>query len=314
MLAGNSDEALGRTGLVLATTKGDIDAQVAWMRAQDGIRPGGGGLPLLGGEAARLARRLRIGGPAWTVSTACSSGLTAIIDAAFVLLDGDADRVLVAGIDVAGDFVQDGFRALRAISPTSCRPFDVQRDGLALGSGAAACLLARETDAREASCRISGWGMASDAVHMTAPDREARGLIRAMEDALAVAQLAPEQIDVLIAHGTGTPYNDAMEALAIEKVFLQQADAKGPAVTAVKGLIGHTLGASGVVESILAARILETQVVPPVTGLREPENPRVDFVREPRRVSGRKIRHVMKVASGFGGLNAAVVLSGGGGS
>ena len=158
----------------------------------------------------------------------------------------------------------------------------------------------------EAIAVVSGWGVSNDAVHMTAPDREARGLIRAIRQALDRAELEPGEIDVVFAHGTGTPFNDAMEGVAIERVFLESG--VSPAVTAVKGLIGHTLGAAGLIEAVLGVEMIRRGVVLPVLGLQVPERAGIDFVREARRW---KIRHVLKIGSGFGGMNAAVVLSSG---
>jgi 3-oxoacyl-[acyl-carrier-protein] synthase II len=290
-----------RTPLILATTKGPIDALVSWMRAEHPDGP----VPTLSDEAASLARDLHLAGPAYAVSAACASGLFALIDAAVTLRQEQAPAALVLGIDVASSFVRDGFGALKAASPTGiCRPFDSQRDGLILGSGAAAALVTGQP-AGSATCLLSGWGAASDAVHLTAPDRDASGLIRAIQQALDMARLAPHEIDVVFAHGTGTRYNDAMEAVALEKLFLPSGR-KSPAITAVKGLIGHTLGASGIVETALAAHILATQMVPAITNLQTSEYPQFDFVQAPRHTP---VRHILKVASGFGGLNAAVILS-----
>jgi 3-oxoacyl-[acyl-carrier-protein] synthase II len=280
-------------GLVVATTKGDIDEEVRWLR-RDGER---GAVPTLGSVVERIGQGLT---PAWMVSTACTSGLVALVDAACAMMDGEANEMVVCGVDAASEFVRQGFGALKAISPAGvCRPFDKDRDGLMLGMGAAACRLARG-----GGVRVSGWGLAGDATHMTAPDREGRGLARAMETALGHAGVAAEDIDVVFAHGTGTRYNDAMEAVAFEKVF--GGLKKKPAITAVKGVIGHALGASGLIEAILAVRMIETQTVPGVVGLRDPEPAELDLVRETRSM---RVRHVLKVASGFGGLNAAVVLS-----
>ena len=129
-----------------------------------------------------------------------------------------------------------------------------------------------------------------------------------MQNALAIAQLHPHDIDVIFAHGTGTRYNDAMETIAIKALFSPQNSPTNhrPAVTAVKGLIGHTLGASALIETALAVRILETQLIPPITGLRNPESTGLDLVTTPRFTT---VRHIMKIASGFGGLNAAIILS-----
>jgi 3-oxoacyl-(acyl-carrier-protein) synthase len=292
MLSSVKDRATA--GLILATTKGDIGTQVDCMRE-------GAQTPTLGGEAGRLGGSL--GGPVYTVSTACSSGLVAMIEAAITLTGGEASQMIALAADESTSFVHDGFRSLKAIAATSCKPFDEARDGLMLGAAAAGMLLALG----DAPVTISGFGVSNDATHMTAPDPNAGGLVRAIEQALHMANLQPEQIDVLFAHGTGTKYNDAMEAVAIEKVFLR-GNRRGPAVTAVKSLIGHTLGAAGLIEAALAVRMLEEQVVPGIINLADPEVGTIDFVRETRRC---KVRHVIKTASGFGGMNAAVILSAG---
>jgi len=305
-LAARTIDALGErtdsdTPLILATTKGEIGQQIRWMRAADeGV--GGVELPTLGWALQRLTRGRRMRAE-HVVSTACTSGLVALIEAAMEIAEGSASSVMAIGADVAQDFVRDGFNALKAQSPTVCRPFDRDRHGLTLGSAAAGCLLKAERDA-ETLAVLSGFGISNDATHMTAPDRKAGGLIRAIRQALRHAGLEPSEIDVVFAHGTGTPYNDAMEAVAIEKVFLDAG--ASPAVTAVKGLIGHTLGAAGMIEAALAVEMLRRQVIVPVAHLEVPENTRMDFVTRPR---GTKIRHVLKIASGFGGMNAAVIMS-----
>jgi 3-oxoacyl-[acyl-carrier-protein] synthase II len=307
--------AEGRCGLILATTKGNIEEQVAWMRHADAEADAGAAtdrshsegehatIPTLGAEAARLAGAAGALGPAYAVSAACASGLIALIDAAIMLLSDEAERMVVIAADEDGDFVADGFRALRAISPSSCKPFDRGRDGLALGPAAAGCVLGSGLDLP--LCMLSGWGISNDATHMTAPDATGVGLIRAIREALAMAGLAPGQIDVYFAHGTATRYNDAMEMRAVESIFCGSGG-KGPAITGVKGLIGHTLGASGLIECALAVRMLQRQIAPGVVGLRTTERADFDFVTASRSM---KIRHILKVASGFGGINAAVVLS-----
>jgi len=308
--AGVSAEERQKMGFVLGTTKGDALGLVEWMRS---VETGDQEAVTLGKEAGRVARQAGIGGLAYAVSTACSSGIAAMADGAMRILDGEARRVVAAAGDEVTSFVEDGFRALKAVASRGavaaggCRPFDKARDGLMLGAGAAAVLLGHR---RENSLAvISGWGISNDAVHMTAPDATGAGLVRAMEAALQMAGISAEEVDVLIAHGTGTRYNDAMEAAAIREVFLKRGG-KGPAVTGMKGLVGHTLAASGLAEAGLGVNILREQVVPGLVGLEETEFLGIDFVRAVRRM---RVRHVMKTASGFGGMNAAVILSWNGG-
>ena len=289
-------------GLILATTKGDMHLFETWLnfgsRSQWLSAP-----PLLSDNVHVLARRFGLGGPKMVVSTACSSGLTAIIEAAMMVGSQAVNQMVVCAADVAGGFVQDGFHALKAITRTRCRPFDRQRDGLALGSAAAACLVTSsdrpQSRMRGPSILLEGWGMSCDATHLTAPDREASGLIRAINQALAC--MNANDIDAVILHGTGTAYNDAMEALAVRRVFNHR-----PHLTAAKGFLGHTLGASGVIETALAAWMLDQQVIPAITGLEDPQWPELNFVRTSEAAA--PLKRILKTASGFGGLNAAVVL------
>ena len=314
-------------GFILATTKGDIGRLETWLSAVDangdgerlrGLPPtapsaacqtptaGPSMVPLLSQSVGTLADQFKLGGPRFCVSTACASGLAGLIEAAMMVQAGEAPRMLVCGADIAGGFVRAGFAALKAISATACRPFDKHRDGLALGSAAAAGLVepapVMPRRGTNPAIVLAGWAVATDAVHLTAPDRQAGGLIRAIQGALAMAGIEPGQVDAVLLHGTGTPYNDAMEATAMRRLFTHQ-----PPLTAVKGLIGHTLGASGLIETALAARMLQRQLVPPVTGLRESQFPDLRWVQG--RPLRRPLRHVLKTASGFGGLNAAVVLA-----
>ncbi len=298
-------------GVILATTKGDIAKQVAWMRALDAGHAQPSEPPTLG---ATLAELMNASGltrkPGWIVSTACSSGLVALIDAAIAVQQGEMQRVLVVAADVSDSFMEQGFAALKALSATGvCRPFDRHRDGLMLGAAAAACIVSPLTD--RSICELRSFGISNDATHMTAPDREARGLIRAIQQTLARASLTPNDIDALFLHGTGTRYNDAMEATALRQVFSPAGHT--PAVTAVKGLIGHTLGTSGLVEALLAAQMIAEQTIPGIIGLEDPEYPDIAPVRPhespPAPPPRRPIRHLLNTASGFGGMNAAVLLS-----
>ena len=290
-------------GLILATTKGDMQPVETWLNA-DSQEYRSSAPPLLSDNLNKLTQRFGFGGPKMVVSTACSSGLTAIIEAAMLVQTGQAKQMLVCAADIANGFIQDGFNALKAISKTRCRPFDRHRDGLALGSAAAACLVTSSDHPRHAgsgpSLLLEGWGISCDATHLTAPDREASGLMRAVHS--AIAGVDSRSIDAVILHGTGTPYNDAMEALAMRGVFAHR-----PYLTAAKGFLGHTLGASGVLETALAAWMLHQRVVPAITGLEDPQWPELNFVRQATVATD--LKRILKTASGFGGLNAAMMVS-----
>jgi 3-oxoacyl-[acyl-carrier-protein] synthase II len=200
-----------------------------------------------------------------------------------------------------------GFNALRATAEEA-RPFDVARRGLVLGEGAGVVVVESAEHARgrgaAVQARLTGAGAAADATHMTAPDREGGGAARAMRGALARAGIAPATIGFVSAHGTGTVYNDAMEAVAIASVFGPRA----VPVNSIKGAIGHTLGAAGALEAVMCVDVLRTGVIPPTAGLREldPVAAGLDVVQAAART--RPVSAVLSTSSGFAGANAALVL------
>ncbi len=283
----------GQTGLVLASTKAAIGGL-------EQLRQGGDPPDLLPSQlCAALAAALQIDGPRLVVSSACSSGLSAVVQAARLLLRGQAARMLVVGVDQVSPFVLAGFRCLRALSDQPCRPFDAERDGLSLGEGAGALVLER---AETGLARVMGWGLSSDAEHITGPSPSGEGLKRAFDAALAAAGWKPRQVEAINAHGTATLKNDAMEALAIASRFEHR-----PPVFALKGSLGHTLGAAGVIEAALCARALRAQILPGSVGFSELGVPRpLRVLRQPLRVPG--LRRILSVKCGFGGLNAVVAL------
>lgn len=241
------------------------------------------------------------------INAACASSTVGMALAAEAIATGAADRVLVCAADVVSRFTHVGFSALKALSPEACRPFDADRDGLALGDGAAAVLLGCEAAARERGAdevvRIAGWGIANDANHITGPARDGCGLVRAIESALGQAELAPDEIEAFCAHGTGTVYNDAMELTALERVF----GTRRFPVFSIKGAIGHTLGAAGAIESAVCARALGEKHVPPTAGLASPEERAEGRASAQAQAFGGK--NILTSNSGFGGVNAALVLS-----
>jgi 3-oxoacyl-(acyl-carrier-protein) synthase len=303
----NAGEVLARTpgerqGLVVSTTKAGIEAleRLVW---KEPVRPEALARIQPGGLTRDLARALRIRGPVQCVSAACISGLLALRQGVAMIQRGSADVVQVVGIDVISAFVVTGFASLKSMDPEGCRPFDRARVGLSLGEGAGAMILAREREGISGGrVRVTGWGSSNDANHLTGPSRDGSGLALAMRRALEKSGKRPVDVDYLHAHGTGTPYNDAMEALAIRSVFGDQS----PPVGSSKGALGHTLGAAGVVESIVCVRALQQAVIPGTPRLREadPEAPK-SMVLESRPRPG--LKTVVKVNSGFGGTNAAMV-------
>jgi len=243
------------------------------------------------------------------LNAACAASTVGIALGAQMIASGERDCVLVCAADIVSRFTHVGFSVLKALSPEVCRPFDVARDGLVLGDGAVAVLLASKERARELgrgdATRVAGWGIANDANHITGPARDGCGLVEAVESALAQAGVAPCEVEAFCAHGTGTPYNDGMELTALERVFGER---RFP-LFSVKGAIGHTLGAAGAIEAAICARALAGGRVPPTVGLREPEE----------RAAGRAGcveqvfagGNILTTNSGFGGVNAALLLKAG---
>lgn len=290
-LAEAGEPARGSLALVLASTKGDLS----------GVVGNGIGLGQPWRLADRLAHSLGIGGGVTTISCACASGLVAIANAARRITLGEITHALVVGVDALHEFVMAGFGSVGALDPEPCRPFDRARRGVTLGEGAGALLLTSDTRA-SLGVVITGHGGANDACHVTGPDRQGAGLALAARRALSSANITTSDVDVLHVHGTGTEANDATEAIGLAALFA----GRTPPAFGTKAQTGHTLGAAGVLESIVAIEALQRGIAAPNVGLADPSvDARLDLVREPRRLE--RSRRALKVASGFGGVQAAVV-------
>ena len=301
-----------RIGVILATTLGGMLIGESYQRSRHAQQPFAARQLLhfpYYAAAPRLARALGVRGPVISPSIACASGTHAVGLAQELIRRRQADAFIVGGVETVCDFVVSGFNCLRATTATCVRPFDARRDGLAVGEGAAVLVVEDANHARTRGClvdvEVAGTGLAGDAVHMTAPARDGAGAARAMRAALADAACAPQAIDFISAHGTGTLYNDAMEIAAITAVF-GEAATRIP-VNSIKGAIGHTLGAAGSFEAIMCARILHEQVIPPTANCEQldPGCP-LDIIRGAPRTQ--PVRTVLSTSSAFAGNNAAIVL------
>ncbi|HEY5296426.1 MAG TPA: beta-ketoacyl-[acyl-carrier-protein] synthase family protein [Verrucomicrobiae bacterium] len=292
-----------RIGLVLSTTKANIIAleRISENRSCSDIAR----RHLQGNFLAEdLAAEQSARGPVQCVSTACVSGLIAIQQGAKIIERGEADAMFIVGVDCISEFVMAGFTALKALDPNGCRPFDANRCGLSPGEAGAAIILARENFATDSTIKIRGWGGSNDANHLTGPSRDGSGLAQAIRCALASAKLSPQEIDYVNAHGTGTPYNDAMESMALRSVF----GGACPPFSGLKGMLGHTLGAAGVLETICCALAMRENFLPGTPRLNTPaDGVPASIVRESRAVP--KLKHVLKLNTGFGGANGALILS-----
>ena len=288
--------------LVTATTKGCIDT---FERVRVGLPGDPSDIPV-SGPLAWLASRLGLDDPGLNISSACASSTMAVARAAAMIGSGGEDAVLVVCMDLVSEFVFSGFSSLQAIDPAGCRPFDRNRNGLSLGEGGAALLMMSADAARRNGIRgigsIAGWGASNDATHVTAPARDGCGLIRTVRRAMEMASIGPDDISAINAHGTGTVYNDAMEATAFEALF----GSRRIPVNSIKGAIGHTLGAAGGIEAVVGLRSLAERTLPPTAGFEVPMEGcglSVSPLAQPVRGDC-----LLSTNSGFGGINAAILL------
>ena len=241
------------------------------------------------------------------ISNACASGANAIGHAWEMLRSGRAEKVLTGGYDTLCQLTFAGFDSLQALSPTPCRPFDAQRDGLTLGEGAAILTLETLAHAQKRGAEIlgeiTGYSMATDTHHLTQPHPEGKAALTAMTAACARANISPAQIDYVNAHGTATPHNDATEAAAINRWAGERA--KTLRVSSTKAAIGHLLGGAGAVEAVVCLMALRGQWLPPQTaiGMTDPAC-RFQIVREP---ADAKIETALSNSFGFGGANATLI-------
>ncbi len=236
-----------------------------------------------------------------TVSAACASSTLAIIEAYYRIISGVCNKAIVIGIDILSKFVISGFAALKALSTSYAKPFDQKRTGLCLGEGYGYIVLEKETNSTsiDSTIEIIGAGSSCDAFHITAPAKDGSGLIRCIKQACSNIDI--NMIKGINAHGTATIYNDAMEIEAFTKLW------KTPiAIYSVKGAIGHLLGACGTVETAIAIKSLLYKIIPPTVGLEEK-------IPTYLNISGKKAfsftnPYILTCNSGFGGINAALLL------
>jgi len=253
------------------------------------------------------ARLMGARGPTATFSTACSAGALAIATAAGLIENDELDVALAGGADSLSRLTLNGFGSLLLLDPDGCLPFDAARAGISLGEGAAMLVLEAEETARARGARIlarlSGWGASCDASHPTAPDPQGGGATAAMQQALERGGLSPGDIGFVIAHGTGTPDNDVMEARALRRVF----GGAAPPFASVKRFFGHTLAASGAIQAVAAVQALREQAAPANLGF---ENMDAEIGMEPaREFQSRPLEQVLSNSFGFGGNNVVLVFA-----
>jgi 3-oxoacyl-[acyl-carrier-protein] synthase II len=269
--------------------------------------------------AGQVAIEYGIHGPSYAHTSACASSAHAIGEAVEWIRRGAADVMVTGGAEATITPIGiAGFSAMFALSrrndaPTKAsRPWDQDRDGFVCGEGAATLILESLTHAQKRGaniiCEVTGWSATTDGFHITKPAPEHKFAANAMRLALADAKLNAEQIDYINAHGTSTPAGDTEEAAAVANVFGSHAVEKKLWVSSTKSMMGHLLGAAGAVEAAVCAQAIRTGHVPPTINLDNPDPGSVlDFV--PHTARDRRIKHAMSNSFGFGGTNAALVLS-----
>lgn len=265
--------------------------------------------------SGQVSIRFGVKGPNTAVSTACATGSHAIGDAFKIIQRGDADAMIAGGTEsVITPMAIGGFAVMKALSTRNdepelaSRPFDRDRDGFVMGEGAGIVILESLESARERNAKIYaevvGYGMSSDAYHITSPPPGGEGAALCMSRALKDAGVTPDVVDYINAHGTSTKYGDELETTAIKKVF--GAHAYKLCVSSTKSMIGHLLGASGGVEAVISVLSIYNNVVPPTINLENPDTDcDLDYV--PNRSRSLNVEYAISNSFGFGGTNACLL-------
>ncbi|QIE60116.1 beta-ketoacyl-[acyl-carrier-protein] synthase family protein [Rasiella rasia] len=296
-----------RTGLISATTVGGMDKTEQYFKHFINTPESRKYIAShhAGDSTQKIADELGINDFTTTISTACSSAANAIMLGARMINTGQLDRVVVGGTDALSKFTINGFKSLMLLSDTYCKPFDANRNGLNLGEAAAYLVLESETVATGKSILgyVSGYGNANDAHHQTASSETGEGAFLAMRKALKVANLNPEDISYINAHGTATPNNDLSESVALQRIF----GANLPSFSSTKGFTGHTLAAAGAVEAVFSVLALQEQCVFPNINF-ETEMPET-LLSPITKFQKKTVTHVLSNSFGFGGNCTALVFS-----
>jgi 3-oxoacyl-[acyl-carrier-protein] synthase-1 len=262
----------------------------------------------LGAPANFLAEWLQLSGPAYVISTACTSSARALMSAQRLLDLGICDAVLCGGVDTLCKLTLNGFSALEAVSEQRCNPFSVNRNGINIGEAAVLFLMTRDAGDSQ-PIALLGSGASSDAHHISAPEPSGRGALQAMRKALGRANLKPEQIAYLNLHGTATQHNDAMESQAVATLF-----PAGVPCSSSKPMTGHTLGAAGALEAAFCWLSLSPDnrehALPPHVwdGQPDPELPPLQWVTPATRLTSIAPRYLMSNSFAFGGNNVSLII------
>lgn len=319
----SSNELLrARTGAVVGVGIGGLSSieeqnEIFLNRGPSRITPFFIPLVITNMASGHISIRYGLRGPNFSVTSACASGVHSVGEAAKYIQSGTCDVMIAGGVEAAvTPLAVAGFSSMRALSsrndePTKAsRPFDRNRDGFVLAEGGAVMILEDYEHASRRGAKIyaelTGYGVSSDAYHMTSPPPDGAGAAMAMKMALKSAQLTPEKIGYINAHGTSTPTGDGIESTAIKFVFGDHA--KKLWVSSTKSMTGHALGGAGALESVYSLLTLKNQIAPPTINLESPSDDcDLDYV--PNHARDGKFEHVLNNSFGFGGTNACVIFS-----
>jgi len=250
-----------------------------------------------------LQKELQLNGPCFAVSTACSSGAKAIAAGQRLINYDVCDAVLVGGVDTLCRLTLRGFNSLELVSSDLCHPMDKNRNGINIGEGAGLLLLQKPAIQYHHLPHVLSVGESSDAYHMSSPHPEGKGAVAAMSNAINLAGLKPDDVDYINLHATATLINDQVEAKAVYEVFNDSVPCSGS-----KGITGHTLGAAGAIEAIVALLALQHQMIPGTCGLQELDN-NFDCHVIKNSLPDQTLQTVMSNSFGFGGNNACIIFS-----
>ena len=284
-------ELNSKTAFILSTTKGNVtalkeDSEASFNNAH---------LDVL---AKNIADFFGFKTPPIVVSNACVSGILVVSIAKRMIQSELYDNIFVVAGDEVSEFVLSGFNAFQAMSDLPCKPYSKNRTGVSLGEATAAVLISAE--AKDAKIKVIGDSSINDANHISGPSRTGEGLFRSIQNALKEAQIDADQLDYISAHGTATPFNDEMEAIALSRLNLQKAP-----INSLKGFYGHTLGASGLLETVIAIESANKNMLFESKGFDEiGVSETINVIEKNEEAT---INYFLKTASGFGGCNTAVI-------
>ncbi|MBR6686057.1 MAG: beta-ACP synthase [Paludibacteraceae bacterium] len=288
------NQDLSNAQIIFSTTKGNIDLLASADALSEDV--------FLNKMAENISRAVDIKTNPIVISNACISGISALIMASRLIQEGKSKDVIVVGADLLSQFVVTGFQAFKSVSPNSCIPYDEKRDGLSMGEACGAVLLSSENSTNSSVSILSG-AITNDANHISGPSRTGDGLFYAIDKAINESGITKEDISFISAHGTATVYNDEMESKAIN-----WAELNNVLTNSLKPYFGHTLGACGVIESILSVWQLKNNIVFGTKGFQNLGTP-MPLNINAKHSEIKNGNSCLKIASGFGGCNAAMILS-----